>query len=144
MAVTAADEQRSEWRFLRGGFIAVVGLTAAWLIAWGIWELFDDEPTRLELTTRCITVEQGLPLESTAGDPIAESARGGTLATRVEGNGVHVSIAGSDDEAAELVRRYRAVAGRLEGRLEQRGRYVYLWEGVATSVGRQTMFDCEY
>ena len=62
----------------------------------------------------------------------------------MEGNGVHVSIAGSDDEAAELVRRYRAVAGRLEGRLEQRGRYVYLWEGVATSWSRQTMFDCEY
>jgi hypothetical protein len=144
MAVTLADERRAEWPFLRAGLVAAAALAAVWLLGWGIYELVHEDPTRLELTTRCLTQEQFLPVTGVGNDPIAASASGGSLATRVEGNGVHLSIAGSDEEAEKIVRSYHAVAGPLTGRLERRGRYVYVWEGVASPTQRQAMFDCEY
>jgi hypothetical protein len=32
----------------------------------------------------------------------------------------------------------------LAGRLERRGKVVYVWEGVSTPTQRQTMYDCHY
>jgi len=92
------------------------------------------------------------PREAASGraggdDPIASSARGGALATRVEGNGVHVAIAKSDSEAAELADTYRRTAGRrIQLRLEVRGRVVYVWEQPRepSPTQRQTMYDCWY
>jgi hypothetical protein len=78
---------------------------------------------------------------------VAATARGGALATRVEGNGVHVAIATSDAEAAELVASYLETTGRsVELRLERRGHVVYLWEQAVapTPTQRQTMYDCWY
>ena len=36
------------------------------------------------------------------------------------------------------------VAGELTGKLERRGKVVYVWEGVASPTQRQTMYDCHY
>ena len=63
---------------------------------------------------------------------------GGALATRVEGNGVHVAIATSDAEAAALVPTYLETTGRnVETRLERRGRVVYLWERAVPLTRRR-------
>lgn len=143
-ACPPAGERRAEWPFLRAGVAAAAGLLAAWLVGWGAYELVHEDPTRLELTTRCLTKEKFLPVTGVGNDPVATSASGGSLVTRVEGNGVTLSIAGSDEEAEEIVRSYQAVAGSLTGRLERRGSYVYLWERAASPTQRQAMFDCEY
>jgi hypothetical protein len=138
---TAAD-RRGEWPSLRLGLL-VAGVAAALLVAAGSAEaLLEDEPTRLERAAACFRREKLLEVVPATNDPIAQGANGGALATRVEGNGLHVAIAGSEAEAAEIIGRYRTVAGSLRGRLEQRARYVYLWEGVATPTQRQTAFDC--
>lgn len=144
MAVTESDARGAEWPFALGGLAVAASVAVVWLVAWGAYEIVHRDPTAFERTTRCLTQEKFLPVTSVDNDPIAESAAGGALATRVEGNGVHLALAGSDEEAEGIVRNYRSVAGPLTGRLEQRGRYVYLWEGVASPTQRQAMFDCEY
>ena len=81
---------------------AVAVLVVAQLAGWLVYRSVHDEPTALELTEKCLRREKLLPIESIAGDEIAGTARGGAIATRVEGNGVHVAIAKSDDEAGSL------------------------------------------
>jgi hypothetical protein len=100
---------------------------------------------RLRLSARRSAVSRARSLELvTATDPIAASARGGWVATRVEGNGVHAAIAHSTSEAERLADLYKSVGGQLTGRLERRGKVVYVWEGVASPTQRQTMYDCHY
>ena len=77
-----------------------------------------------------------------------QTARGGALATRVEGNGVHVAIATSDERgggARERVPR-DTPGGRSDLRLDVHGRVLYVWEHprVPTPTQRQTMYDCWY
>ena len=66
--------------------------------------------------------------------------------TRVEGNGVHVAIARSEDEARELADAYLATGRKIELRLDVRGRVVYVWEAPRepSPTQRQTMYDCWY
>jgi hypothetical protein len=124
------------------GVIVVVELGG-----WLVYRSVHHGPTALELTEKCLRREKLLTIESLDGDTIAESARGGALATRVEGNGVHLAIATSDSEAAELANEYLRTAGRqIDLRLDVHGRVVYVWEAPQRPAAsqRQTMYDCWY
>jgi hypothetical protein len=139
---TVAD-RRGEWPSLRMGLLAAAVLAALVVAVGSTDALLEDElPPRIDRVAGCFRREKLLEVAPATNDPIALEAQQGALATRVEGNGLHVAIAGSEAEAAELVSLYHMVAGNLTGRLEQRARYVYLWEGVATPTQRQTAFDC--
>jgi hypothetical protein len=143
--VTAPE--REEWRYLRAGFAVVIALVVAQVGGWLVYRSVHHGPTALELTETCLRREKLLPIEPVAGDAIAARARGGALATRVEGNGVHIAIARSEQEAKELAQAYLATAGRkIELRLERRGKVVYVWELPETPspTQRQTMYDCQY
>ncbi len=133
-----------EWRYLRVAFLAVAALLLLEIAGWLVYRVVHEETPPIELTVRCLTREKRLKIGPATDDPIAASARGGWVATRVEGNGVHVAIARSGSEAERLLGYYQDVAGDLAGRLERRGKVVYVWEGVATPTQRQTMYDCFY
>ncbi len=136
-----------DWRYLRVAFLVVLAFVVAQLAGWLVYRAVHNGPTALSLTDRCLRREKLLSVFPVLDDPVARSARGGALATRVEGNRVHVAIATSDAEAAALVATYLETAGRnVETRLERRGRVVYLWEQALrpTPTQRQTMYDCWY
>jgi hypothetical protein len=136
-----------EWRYLRAACVVVAALVAAELAGWLVYRSVHDEPTALELTEKCLRREKLLPIEPVVGDPVALTAGGGALGTRVLGNGVHVVIAKSDEEAARLVASYLNTIGRnIKIRLDERGRVIYVWEAVRAphSIERQTMYDCWY
>lgn len=110
------------------------------LVSW--WA--HEDPSRRALTEKCLRNEKQLAFGPTQRDPIAESAAEGGIELRVEGNGVHVVFAGSENEAREIMTRYETIAGELGDRIEQRGRVVYLWEGRPSPTQRQTLYDCWY
>lgn len=144
MTVTAHAE---EWRYLRIACALVAVFVAAELVGWLVYRSRPHGPSALERTETCLRREKLLSVEPVGDDPIAGSARGGALATRVEGNGVHVAIATSDAEAAQLADAYLRTAGRrIQLRLELRGRVVYVWEQPRepSPTQRQTMYDCWY
>ena len=144
MTVTVHSE---EWRYLRVACALVAVLVAAELVGWFVYRSRPHGPSALERTETCLRREKLLSIEPIGQDPIATRARGGALATRVEGNGVHVAIAKSDAEAAQLADAYLRTAGRSIGlRLDVRGRVVYVWEQSRepTPTQRQTMYDCWY
>ena len=137
----------AEWRYLRVAIVVVLAFVVAQLVGWLVYRSVHHGPTALSLTDRCLRREKLLSVGPVRDDPVARSAHGGALATRVEGNGVHVAIATSDAEAAALVATYLENTGRnVETRLERRGRVVYLWEQAVapTPTQRQTMYDCWY
>jgi hypothetical protein len=136
-----------EWRYLRIACALVALLVAAELVGWLVYRSRPHGPSALESTERCLRREKLLPIESIGGDAIAALARGGATATRVEGNGVHIAIAKSDAEAAQLADDYLRTAGRrIRLRLEVRGRVVYVWEQPRepSPTQRQTLYDCWY
>jgi hypothetical protein len=142
-----ATAHAEEWRYLRVACALVALLVAAEVVGWLAYRSRPHGPSALELTEKCLRREKLLPIESIGDDPIASTARGGAIATRVEGNGVHVAIAKSEAEAAELADAYLRTAGRrIRLRLEVRGRVVYVWEQSRepTPTQRQTMYDCWY
>ncbi len=79
-----------------------------------------------------------------AGDPIADSAGAGSLRATIETNGVTLALAKTEAEAEKIERYYQAVGTNLEGRLERRGRSVFLWDRVSSPTQRQGMYDCQY
>jgi hypothetical protein len=133
-----------EWRYLRGALVGLAALLLLEIAGWRVYLAVHRGTPPLEETVRCLTREKLLELARASGDPIAASARGGWVATRVEGNGVHLSIARSESEARRILEQYRSVSGSLAGKLERRGKVVYLWEGVSTPTQRQTLYDCHY
>jgi hypothetical protein len=135
-----------EWRYVRAGCAVVAVLVAVELAGWLVYRSVHREPTALELTEKCLRREKLLATESIERDPIPGTARGGALATRVEGNGVQVVIAKSDEEAAELETAYLQTGRRIELRLDRRGRVLYVWElpRLPSPTQRQTMYDCWY
>jgi hypothetical protein len=133
-----------EWRYLRGALVGLAAFLLLEIVGWQVYLAVHDETPPLEETVRCLTREKLLELEPASRDPIAATARRGWIATRVEGNGVHLAIAGSESEAREIVLLYRRVSSKLARRLERRSRVVYLWEGDSTSTQRQTLYDCHY
>ena len=143
MSVTAHPE---EWRYLRIACAVVALLVAAELVGWLVYRSRPHGPSALERTETCLRREKLLSVEPVGDDPIASSARGGALATRVEGNGVHVAIAESDAEASQLADAYLQTGRGIALRLEVRGRVVYVWEQSRepTPTQLQTLYDCWY
>ena len=132
----------TEWRFLRGGLVAVGLLFVAALVGWAVETARYEDPG-FENLRRCLVEEKGARVEETR-DPIARSAELGALDTVIETNPVTISVAGEESGAEQLASSYRAVADDLGARLELRGRTVYLWERAPSPTQRQTLFDCTY
>jgi len=135
-----------EWRALRIGFAVVAALLVAEVAGWLVYRSVHDAPTPLELTERCLRREKLLRTGPVGEHPIARGAGGGALATRVEDNGVVVSIAESEREADELAELYLRTGRKIELRLDRRGRVLYEWELLRrpSPTERQTMYDCWY
>ena len=134
----------SDWAFLRAGLLAVAALCVAALVGWGVYSAVHDERPIVERITICLRAEKGVRVE-TPRDPIAASAELGALRTVIETNGVTIAIAKNRENADRILASYRRVAPDLEaGRLERRGRLVYLWDRPASPTQRQALFDCEY
>jgi hypothetical protein len=130
-----------EWVYLRWALVAVGVVLVAWVVGWGIHAAVTEESTTYDRLVRCLRNEKGATLTQPR-DPVARSADLGSVRTTIETNGVTVSVSSSPERAERVVAAYRAVAGDLEGRLEQRDTAVYLWDRPASPTQRQTLFDC--
>jgi hypothetical protein len=139
-----AARSLTDARAARLGLAVAALAVGAQLVVGAAWSLSHDDPSNLDLTSRCFTREKLAQVEPTTGDPIASSASGGTLSAVVEGNLVTVSLVGSTREGERLGDEYRALGGDVEDRLEVRGRYVRLWHRPPTDSQRRTADDCEY
>ncbi len=134
----------SEWAFLRGGLLAVAALCVAALVEWGVYSVVHEGPDPAASITTCSGGREGLPSRRRAIRSL-KSAELGALRTTVETNGVTIAVAKDREGAESIVAAYRSVAGDLEeGRLERRGRLVYLWDRPASPTQRQALFNCEY
>lgn len=138
-----ATRGMSDARAAHLGVAAALVVVAAQLGGGAAWSVAHDDPTELELTRRCLEREKGLHVEATVGDPVAASARGGTLRTVVEGGLVTVSVARSHDEVKRLSAAY-AAESVLGKRLDVHGRYVALWLRDPSPAQRQVTYDCAY
>ena len=137
-----APRPLTDTRAARLGLAVAAVLVGAQVVVAAGWSLTHDDPTVLELMERCLTREKGLTIEDTTGDSVAQSARGGTLRTIVEGNLVTLSVAASQDEVERL--RVGYTAGDPGQRLDVRGRYVALWLRDPSPTQRQATYDCAY
>lgn len=137
-------EQRRELRFLGWALAAVAAVLLAQVVGWRVQDAVHDEPSRRELTERCLRESKFLTLAGPGRDAIAAGASSGAVTTVVETNPVTIVFAADDEEAAGIVAAYRAVGGDLTGRLEQRNDTVYLWERPASPTQRQHLYDCQY
>jgi hypothetical protein len=144
--VTTVSNPGEEWPGLRVALVVVAVLVAAQIAGWVVYRSVHDDPTALELTERCLRREKLLAVDLGRNDPIARTARGGALVTRVEGEGVQVAIARSEEEAGRIVSAYMASGRKIALRLEVRGKVVYVWEAPRrpSPTKRQTMYDCWY
>jgi hypothetical protein len=133
----------TERQAVRLGLAGALAVVVAQLTVGAAWSLTHDDPTELELTRRCLEGERGLTVEPTIDDPVAASARGGTLRTVVEGGLVTVSVATSRAEVERLRAAY-AAAGDPGTRLDVHGRYVSLWLREPSPTKRQAIYDCAY
>ena len=138
-----AARRTAERRAARLGLGVALLVLLAQLAVASAWSLAHDDPTLLELTRRCLEREKGLVVEATTDDPVAASARGGTVRTVVEGGLVTLSIATSEAEVARLRREY-AAAGDPGTRLDVHGRYVALWLRTPSVTQRLATYDCAY
>jgi hypothetical protein len=130
----------------RAAGLGVIGALVVAVAQLGVgvaWSLGHDDPTALELTRRCLEREKGFTVDPTRDDPVAASARGGSLRTVVEGGLVTVSVATSRAEVERLRAGYGA-AGDPGARLDVHGRYVNLWLRDPTRSQRQVTYDCAY
>ena len=133
----------TERRAARLGVLGALILVAAQLGVGAAWSLTHDDLTEVELTRRCLEREKGLTVEPTRDDPVAATARGGTLRTVVEGGLVTLSVATSEAEVERLRAAYEA-AGNPGPRLDVHGRYVALWLRPPSPTQRQVTYDCAY
>jgi hypothetical protein len=133
----------TERRAARLGLVGALVVVAAQLTVGAAWSLTHDDPNELALTRRCLEREKGLVVETTTDDPVASSARGGTLRTTVEGGLVTLSVATSEAEAERLRTAYSA-DGDPGARLDVHGRYVALWLREPSPTQRQVTYDCAY
>ena len=131
----------TERRAARLGLVAALAVVAAQLTVGAAWSLTHDDPDELALTKRCLEREKGLVVEPTTDDPVASSARGGTLRTTVEGGLVTLSVATSEAEVERLRAAYAAGADP-GARLDVHGRYVALWLREPSPTQRQVTYDC--
>jgi hypothetical protein len=125
------------------GLVGAAVLVVAQLFVGAAWSLTHDDLDELALTKRCLEREKGLLVEPTTEDPVAASARGGTLRTTVEGGLVTLSVATSEAEVERLRAGY-AAEGDPGPRLDVHGRYVALWLREPSPTQRQVTYDCAY
>jgi hypothetical protein len=137
-----ADSRAAEWPSLRLALAVAATLALTILGGGSAVAVLEDEPTRFELVEQCLRREKLLEVRPARDDPIAREASGGAIATRVEGNGLHLAIGASEQEAERIAGFYRAVSRHLSGRLEHRRVYVFVWEAQSTSAQRQAVYDC--
>ena len=144
--MTEQQRPTDEWRYVSVAFAAVGVLVVAQLAGWLVYRSVHHDPTALELTEQCLRREKLLTVDLARNDPIAGTARGGALVTRVEENGVQVAIATTVDEARQLAARYLATGRKIELRLDVRGNVLYVWEQPRepSPTQRQAMYDCWY
>jgi hypothetical protein len=140
----SAGSDRLEWVYFRLALVVAGVLVIADVGAWKVHDFAYPRPTRLERTVFCLSDNKGVIAKVPAGESIADSARAGSLRTTIEGNEVTVALAKSEGEAMKLEQYYRAVGGDLTGRLERRGRSVFVWRFVSSPTQRQAMYDCQY
>jgi hypothetical protein len=133
----------TESRYVGAALTVVALIASAHLLGWAVHSAV-YEPHFRPPTERCLRSEKGLEVRPAERDPIGAAAAEGAIQLTVEGNGVHVVFASSRTEAARIVAAYERVAGPLRSRIEQRGRIVYLWEGVPSPTQRQILYDCWY
>jgi hypothetical protein len=133
----------TERRAARLGLLGALVVVLAQVGVASAWSITHDDPTILDLTRRCLEREKGLVVEPTTGDPVAASARGGTLRTVVEGGLVTLSIASSEAEVDRLRAAYEA-EGESGPRLDVHGRYLALWLREPSPTQRQATYDCAY
>lgn len=134
----------TDTRSARLGLAVAVVLVGAQAVAGAGWSLSHDDPTELELTSRCFTRQKLLHVEPTVGDAVASSASRGAVRTVIEGNLLTVAVVSRAQEAELLRERYVSQGGDVAARLEVRGRYVRLWHRVPSDSQRQTADACEY
>ncbi len=125
------------------GLAGTLVLVVAQLGVASSWSLTHDDPTELELTRRCLEREKLLAVEETQGDPVAATARGGTLSTIVEGGLVTISVATSTAEVDRLLAAY-ADLGEQGRRVDVYGQYVSHWLRDPSVGQRQAVYDCAY
>lgn len=137
------ERRRAERRWVIAGLVAVTGVLVAQIVAGVVREALSDAPSHLELVGTCLT-ERATPFEPVADDPIARSAKRGSLRTTVEGNSVTVALGDSEDDAERLYEAYAAVAPAdvVETRLDRRRKVVFLWEREPTAAQREFMYLC--
>ena len=133
-----------EWLYMRIALGVVALIVVADVVGWKVHDIVHPQPTRLERIVFCLKDNQGVVAVVPAGDPISNTTGAGSLRATIEGNGVIVALASSEEQAIGIERDYHSVGGELRGRLERRDRTVYLWEGVASPTQRQAMYDCQY
>ena len=125
----------------RAAIIVLVGLVA--LVAGNLVEArVNPDPTRFELTSRCLELEKRFPIYEPAADSAAFSARVDALQTTIEGNSVTIAVVGSEERAEQLARAARASSGAA--RVERRDDVVYEWSDPPSPTQEQHAYDCEF
>lgn len=138
-------DRRSEWPFLRAAAAIVAVVVGVDVAVWAGIDLARTEPTPLEVTVRCLTLEKGVPVDLTPDDELARSARFGALSLVIETNPVTVAVARDVVQAEEIAASYRRLAAEpLDARLVVRGRNVYLFERPWSPTQLQHLLDCQY
>ena len=145
MTTTAQpDSGVGEWRVLRIALLVVVALVLVEVAGTAVDRRLNPGPSSLDQTEKCLVNEKGLPVERGAIDPLAKTADGGVLRTRIEGNAVTILISSSDGRAQRLASEYRNVGGGPANAIDHRGHVVYVWELASSPTQRQTVYDCYY
>lgn len=140
----SATEQQREWPFLRMTLLAVLALLGLQLLGTVVDKRIHPAPTALDLTAKCLRNEKRLAVDIGATDPIAKTADGGALHTRVERNGVTIVTSSSDEKAKRIAGYYATVNPGPEDVVELKGHVVYVWEFSPLLTQRQTTYDCYY
>lgn len=140
----AVDTAAAEWRALRGALVVVLALVAASVVGWLVHAAVTEPPTRLERTVRCLEKEKGLVVGGVGNDVIAASATQGSLGTVVDGNGAHLAIAATEQEAQALRRAYLRIDPSLYLRNTVDRTVVTFWDYPPSTQQLRIVADCWY
>ena len=139
-ALETPGSARSERRWVIVGLVAVGLVIVGQLAGGAIREAVSPQPSYLEKVQTCLT-ERSTAYQAVTSDPIASSAHRGALRTSVGGNGVTVSLGGSEADAKRIYGDYASVAAPGP-RLEQRRKVVFLWDQAPTADQDAFMVLC--
>jgi hypothetical protein len=134
------EARRTEWRWVIGGLVAAGFLLIGQFAGGVIREAVSPQPSYLDKLKTCLT-ERSTAYAPATSDPIASSAHRGALRTSVSGNGVTVSLGGSEDDAERIYDDYESVAAPGP-RLERQRKVVLLWDQAPTADQHAFMVLC--